>query len=168
MLDVKAVAADPESFERRLARRSAEAAALLKPVKDLAARRRELNVALEALKKEQSAANARVGQLMRTDRAAGEQARGEARRLGDEVKSKEDLLRSVESEIGRLLMLVPNPPADSVPDGTDASQNQEVAIWGTRPRFDFQPRPHWELGESLGVLEWRQAAKLSGSRFTVY
>ena len=168
MLDLKAVAADPEGFERRLARRSAEAAALLRPVKDLAARRRELNVALEALKKDQSAANARVGQLMRTDRAAGEQARAEARRLGDEVKSKEDLLRAVEGEIERLLMLVPNPPAESVPDGADASQNQEVDVWGAKPRFDFPPKPHWDLGEALGVLEWQQAAKLSGSRFTVY
>jgi seryl-tRNA synthetase len=168
MLDLKAVAADPESFERRLARRSAETAALLKPVKDLAARRRELYIELEGLKKEQSAANAKVGQLMRTDRAAGEAARVEARRLGDEVKSKEDLVGAIEGEIERLLMLVPNPPQESVPDGSDASQNQEVSAWGSKPRFDFQPKPHWELGEALGVLEWQQAAKLSGSRFTVY
>jgi seryl-tRNA synthetase len=141
---------------------------LLKPVKDLAGRRRELNVMLEALKKEQSAANARVGQLMRTDRAAGEQARTEARRLGDEVKAKEELLQAVEGEIERLLMLVPNPPQESVPDGKDAGDNKEIGLWGARPRFDFQPKPHWELGEALGILEWRQAAKLSGSRFTVY
>jgi seryl-tRNA synthetase len=168
MLDLKAVAADPESFARRLARRSPEAAALLDPVKSLAARRRELNVALEGLKKEQSAANARVGQLMRTDKAAGEQARAEARRLGDDVKTREELLAQVEGEIERLLLLVPNPPAESVPDGEDASKNREVRHWGARPRFDFQPKPHWELGEALGVLEWPQAAKLSGSRFTVY
>jgi seryl-tRNA synthetase len=168
MLDLRAVAADPEGFQRRLGRRSAEAAALLDPVKALAARRRELNVALEGLKKEQSAANARVGQLMRTDRAAGEQARTEARRLGDDVKGKEELLQAVEGEIERLLMLVPNPPQDSVPDGADATANQEVSVWGTRPRYDFPPRPHWEVGEALGVLEWQQAAKLSGSRFTVY
>jgi seryl-tRNA synthetase len=168
MLDLKAVASDPESFERRLARRGADVAMLLKPVKDLAGRRRELNVMLEALKKEQSAANARVGQLMRTDRAAGEQARTEARRLGDEVKAKEELLQAVEGEIERLLMLVPNPPQESVPDGKDAGDNKEIGLWGARPRFDFQPKPHWELGEALGILEWRQAAKLSGSRFTVY
>ena len=168
MLDLKAVAADPDSFERRLGRRSAETAALLKPVKDLAARRRELNVLLERLKKEQSAANARVGQLMRTDRAAGEVARGEARRLGDEVRTKEELLQAVEAEIERMLMLVPNPPQESVPDGADASANREIGAWGEKPRFDFQPRPHWDLGEALGVLEWQQAAKLSGSRFTVY
>ena len=168
MLDLKAVAADPESFARRLARRSPETAALLEPVKSLAARRRELNVALEVLKKEQSAANARVGQLMRTDKAAGEQARAEARRMGDEVKTREVLLQGVEAEIERLLMLVPNPPQESVPDGKDANDNKEVRQWGAKPRLDFQAKPHWEVGEALGVLEWQQAAKLSGSRFTVY
>ncbi len=168
MLDLKAVASDPESFERRLLRRSAEVALLLKPVKDLAGRRRELNVVLEGLKKDQSAANARVGQLMRTDKAAGEQARTEARRLGDEVKAKDELLQAVETEIERLLMLVPNPPQQGVPDGKDSADNKEIGHSGVRSRFDFQPKPHWELGEALGVLEWQQAAKLSGSRFTVY
>src|SRR3990172_8729581 len=152
MLDLKAVASDPESFERRLLRRSAEVALLLKPVKDLAGRRRELNVLLEGLKKEQSAANAGVGQLMRTDKAAGEQARTEARRLGDEVKAKDELLQAVEAEIERLLMLVPNPPQQSVPDGKDSADNKEIGSWGAPPRFDFQPKPHWELGEALGVL----------------
>jgi seryl-tRNA synthetase len=168
MLDLKAVAADPESFERRLARRGPQVAALLAPVKELAARRRELNVALEGLKKAQSEANARVGQLMRTDKAAGEEARGKARALGDEVKAKEEQLGAVEAEIERHLMLVPNPPSESVPDGKDEHDNKEIRLWGARPKFDFAPRPHWEVGESLGVLEWQQAAKLSGSRFTVY
>ncbi len=168
MLDLKAVASDPESFERRLLRRSAEAALLLKPVKDLAGRRRELNVALEGLKKDQSTANAKAGQIMRTDKAAGEQARTEARRLGDEVKAKDELLQAVETEIERLLMLVPNPPQQGVPDGKDSADNKEIGHSGVRSRFDFQPKPHWELGEALGVLEWQQAAKLSGSRFTVY
>jgi len=168
MLDLKAVAADPEAFARRLARRGEQVAALLEPVKSLAAKRRELNLALERLKKEQSEANARVGQLMRTDKAAGEEARKHARALGDEVKSREDLLASVEGEIERLLLLVPNPPSDAVPDGKDEHDNKEVRRWGAPPKFDFQPRPHWDVGEALGVLEWQQAAKLSGSRFTVY
>jgi seryl-tRNA synthetase len=168
MLDLKAVVQDPEGFERRLARRGQEAAALLQPVKTLAAERRTLNVALEDMKKRQAEANARVGQLMRTDRAAGEKARGEARALGDEVKVREKRLQEIEAEIEKLLLLVPNPPQDAVPDGRDAADNQEISRWGAPPRLDFEPRPHWEIGEALGVLEWQQAAKLSGSRFTVY
>jgi seryl-tRNA synthetase len=168
MLDLKQVAQDPEAFVRKLARRGAAVAESLAPVKQLAARRRELNVALEGLKKEQSEANAKVGQLMRTDRAAGEKARIEARALGDQVKEKEALLAEIEAELERLLMLVPNPPHDSVPDGKDEHDNQELRVWGEKPKYSFQPKPHWELGESLGVLEWQQAAKLSGSRFTIY
>ena len=168
MLDLKAVAADPDGFERRLARRSPEAARLLDPVKPLLSRRRELNLLLEKLKKEQSAANAKVGQLMRTDKVAGEAARAEARGLGDEVKAREGELTQAEAEIEQLLLVVPNPPAESVPDGKDEHGNVEVRRWGFLPTYDFKPRPHWELGEALGVLEWQQAAKLSGSRFTVY
>jgi seryl-tRNA synthetase len=168
MLDLKAVAANPDEFERRLARRSAEAAALLRPVRDLAARRRELNVSIENMKRDQAEIAAEVGHLMQIDRAMGASARAEARRLGDEVKKKEEQLQNVEVDLARILMLTPNPPHESVPDGADASANLEVSVWGERPQFEFQPRPHWELGEALGVLEWHQAAKLSGSRFTVY
>ena len=168
MLDLKAVLTDPDAYQRRLARRGAAAAALLEPVKELGRRRRELNVRLEAQKKEGAAVNARVGQLMRTNRAAGEAARAEARRLGDEIRVGEDELKQVEAEIEGLLMVVPNPPADDVPDGADASANREESVWGAPPAFDFTPRPHWELGEALGVLEWQQAARISGSRFTVY
>jgi seryl-tRNA synthetase len=168
MLDLKAVAQDFDSFERKLARRGAGVAAQLEPVKKLAARRRELNVALERLKKEQSEANARVGQLMRTDRAAGEAARAEARAKGDEVKRHEDELGTVEGEISAALMMVPNLPHESVPDGVDAEQNVEVSRWGEPPRLEFEPKAHWDVGEALGILEWPQAAKLSGARFTVY
>jgi seryl-tRNA synthetase len=65
-------------------------------------------------------------------------------------------------------MLVPNLPHESVPAGHDEKDNLLVKSWGEKRAYDFAPRPHWELGEALGVLEWQQAAKLSGSRFTIY
>ncbi len=168
MLDLRAVAHDPESFARRLARRGPQAAALLEPVKGLLARRRELNVALEGLKKRQSAASAQAGKRVRQDPAAAEEARAAARALGDEVKAREKELAEVEAAVERLLLLVPNPPHDSVPDGADETANRVVQEWGHRLTYPFAPRPHWELGESLGILEWRQAAKISGARFVIY
>ena len=168
MLDLRAVASDFESFARRLARRGEGAVQAIAPVKPLAARRRELNVLIEKQKKEQSDANAKIRDLMKTDKAAGEKARGELRLLGDAVKATEAELSEVESEIGRLLLLVPNPPHESVPDGADEKGNTLVRTWGEKRAYDFTPKPHWELGEALGVLEWQQAAKLSGSRFTIY
>ena len=74
----------------------------------------------------------------------------------------------MEAEIERLLLLVPNPPHESVPDGKDEKDNVVVRSWGEKQALDFTPKPHWELGEALGILEWQQAAKLSGSRFTIY
>ncbi|MGC4000511.1 MAG: serine--tRNA ligase [Anaeromyxobacter sp.] len=167
MLDLKAVAADFESFERRLARRGEKAAAALAPVKPLALRRRELNVAIEKQKKEQSEANARIRELAKTDKSAVEGARASLRALGDAVKKTEAELAEVEAELERLLLLVPNPPADSVPDGKDEHDNVVVRSWGEKKAYDFQPKPHWDVGEALGIFEWPQAAKLSGARFTI-
>jgi len=167
MLDLKAVIQDFDAVERRLGRRGEGSAETLRPVKPLAARRRELNVALETLKKEQGEANARVGQLMRTDKAAGERARGEARAKGDEVKKAEEELRRVEEEIAKILLVVPNLPHQSVPDGKDEKDNVVVRTWGEKPSLPFKPKEHWDLGESLGILEWPQAAKISGARFTI-
>jgi seryl-tRNA synthetase len=168
MLDLKALAQDFDAFERRLARRGEAAVAALAPAKPLLARRRELNLLLEKKKKEQADANARVRELMKKDKAAGEKARGDLRALGDEVKKTEQDLAAVEAEIERLLLLVPNPPHESVPDGKDEKDNVVVRAWGEKRSYPFQPKPHWDLGEALGILEWQQAAKLSGSRFTIY
>jgi seryl-tRNA synthetase len=168
MLDLRAVAQDFESFERKLARRGEGAVQALAPVRPLAARRRELNVLLEKQKKEQNEANARIRELAKTDKGAVEGARAQLRALGDAVKQSEQELATVEAELSRLLLLVPNLPHDSVPEGKDEKDNVVVSSWGEKPRFDFQPKPHWDLGEALGVLEWQQAAKLSGSRFTMY
>jgi seryl-tRNA synthetase len=167
MLDLRSVVQDFDGVERRLARRGEGAVAALRPVRELSARRRELNVAMEGMKKRQSEANARVGQLMRTDKAAGEAARAEARTISDEVKAAEEELRQVEAAIEKVLLLVPNLPHDSVPDGKDEKDNVVVRTWGEKPRLDFAPRAHWELGEALGILEWPQAAKISGARFTI-
>jgi seryl-tRNA synthetase len=167
MLDLRAVAQDYESFERRLARRGEGAVQALAPVRPLAARRRELNIALEKQKKEQGEANAKIRELAKTDKGAVEGARAALRKLGDEVKRTEQELAAVEGEIERLLLLVPNPPHESVPDGKDEKDNVVVSTWGEKPKLDFPAKPHWELGEALGVLEWQQAAKISGSRFTI-
>jgi len=167
MLDLKAVVADYEGVERRLARRGEAAVAALAPVRPLAARRRELNVLLERQKKEQGEANGRIRELMKADKAAGEKARAELRALGDAARASEAELGEIEARIQALLLLVPNPPQDSVPSGADEHGNVQVSTWGEPQAYPFKPKPHWELGEALGILEWPQAAKLSGSRFTI-
>jgi seryl-tRNA synthetase len=107
-------------------------------------------------------------ELAKGDKAALEGGRAQLRALGDAAKKTETELAEVEAELSRLLLLVPNPPQDDVPTGKDEHDNQVVSTWGEKPSLAFAPKPHWELGEALGILEWQQAAKLSGSRFTIY
>ncbi len=167
MLDPKAVAQDFETFERRLARRGEKAREALAPARPLTQRRRELNVLLEKQKKEQGEANAKIRELAKTDKGAVEGARASLRALGDAVKASEAELAQVEAELERVLLLVPNPPHESVPDGADEQANVVVRSWGEKKEYGFAPKPHWDLGEALGVFEWGQAAKLSGARFTI-
>ena len=74
----------------------------------------------------------------------------------------------IDQEMRTMLAGIPNVPHESVPVGRSADDNQEVRKWGTPPEFSFTPKPHWELGEQLGILDMERAVKLSGARFAVY
>ncbi|HTK95920.1 MAG TPA: serine--tRNA ligase, partial [Terriglobales bacterium] len=88
--------------------------------------------------------------------------------LREQVGELERRAAEKDAELRNLLAGIPNLPNDSVPVGKTADDNVEARRWGTPPKFDFQPKPHWELGEQLGVLDQERAAKLSGARFAVY
>jgi seryl-tRNA synthetase len=91
----------------------------------------------------------------------------EMRGVGGQIKTLEDTLRSVEDQISALVMTMPNLPQDDVPFGKDESDNIEVKRFGEIPTFDFQPKPHWEIGEDLDIIDFERGAKMSGSRFFV-
>jgi len=91
----------------------------------------------------------------------------EMKGVGDEIKALEDGIKALDEKIRLTLLALPNPPHDSVPVGPDASANVEVRRFGDPPPFDFEPLPHWDLGTSLGLLDFERAAKITGSRFTV-
>ena len=77
-------------------------------------------------------------------------------------------MRTAEAEWESLIMIVPNLPHDTVPVGEGDEDNEVVKVWGEKPSFDFQPIPHWDLGERLDILDFKRAAKITGSRFTLY
>ena len=79
----------------------------------------------------------------------------------------EETIRALESEVNALLLSLPNIPLDEVPDGADETANIVVRTEGEPPHFDFQPLPHWELGERLGIIDFQRGAKIAGSRFFV-
>lgn len=92
----------------------------------------------------------------------------EMKTLSEEIKNIDLELKVIDEEITSLLLSTPNTPNEEVPEGTDDSQNQEIRKWGEPVKFDFDPKPHWDLGEELEILDFTRAAKITGSRFTVY
>ena len=91
----------------------------------------------------------------------------EMRQVSASIRTLEETIRTLESEINDLLLGLPNIPHDTVPDGADETANIVVRTEGEPPRFDFDPKPHWELGENLGIIDFQRGAKMAGSRFFV-
>jgi seryl-tRNA synthetase len=96
-----------------------------------------------------------------------EQEKAEMRRISDEIKSLDTQIREIEAAMELFAMEIPNIPHESVPIGSSSDDNQIVRSWGEKPEFDFAPKDHWDVGENLGILDFKRAAKITGARFTV-
>jgi seryl-tRNA synthetase len=121
----------------------------------------------EQLKARRNSETQEIGKL----RKAGEDTtpRQQAvRDMGDKIASLEDQAKQLDDQFRELLAGVPNVPHESVPTGKSAADNAEVRRFGTPPQFDFTPKPHWDLGPELGILDFERAAKITGARFAVY
>jgi seryl-tRNA synthetase len=138
----------------------------LEQLATLETRRRRLIPEMEGLKREQNAAGDEVARAKRQGQdASGIFAANKAR--AHQIKQLEIQVDQVEQQRNALLMSLPNLPHASVPVGASASENQEMRRHGDPPRFDFQPKPHWDIGTSLGILDFERATKMSGTRFSV-
>ena len=92
----------------------------------------------------------------------------EMKKVSQELKGLDSIMEEKEKALRDFLLVVPNLPHSSVPAGKDSSDNVEVRRWGEIPKFDFKPKPHWDLGEELGILDFKNGAKITGARFTLY
>jgi seryl-tRNA synthetase len=92
----------------------------------------------------------------------------EMKKVSQQLKSLDEVVEEKERALQDLLLIIPNLPHQSVPKGKDSSDNTEVRRWGEIPKFDFEPKPHWDLGEGLGILDFKSGAKIAGARFTLY
>ncbi len=92
----------------------------------------------------------------------------EMKKVSQELKALDGVVEEKEMALEEFLLMVPNIPHSSVPVGKDSSENVEVRRWGEIPSFDFEPKPHWDLGEELGILDFKAGAKIAGARFTLY
>ena len=132
----------------------------------LSEERRTLTAQVEQLRHELKKGSDEVARLRRAKEPA-EEAMAAMKLLGDRIKEMEGSLRGVEETLGDLALRIPNLPHQTVPIGNDASENIEVRRWGTIPTFSSPPKPHWEIGEALGILDFDRAAKIAGTRFAV-
>src|SRR5437867_9477229 len=122
---------------------------------------------VEELRHKRKTVSDQIANLKR-NKQPGEALMEEMRGVGDRLKSLEDSLRDAEDLLNAFALRIPNIPHPSVPIGADPSANQEIRCWGKPPALTFPPKHHWELGESLGILGFERAARMTGARFAVY
>jgi len=129
--------------------------------------RREALAKLERLKEKRNRLSGEIGKLKKSGGDPTSLMR-EVEELAEAIRQGEGPLAEIERRFQDFILLIPNLPHESVPLGSGPQDNQEVRRWGEIPHFDFPPKPHWEIGEELGILDFGRAAKIAGSRFVLY
>jgi seryl-tRNA synthetase len=167
MLDLAFVRANLPLVEEKLRARGVDPAAILGDFIALDEARRAAVTESESLRAAQKKISEQVGQLKRTGGDATA-LMAESAALKEKIEALAANLEEVEQANKKILEQIPNLPSDSVPIGKSEHDNREEKKWGTIPTFDFTPKPHWELGEALGILDFERAAKISGARFVVH
>jgi seryl-tRNA synthetase len=120
---------------------------------------------VEDLKAERNAVSKEIGNIK--DKEAREKKIAEMRAVGDKIAQMDEEVKNVEAQVKALIETIPNIPDESVPLGKDESDNPVVKTFGEKPHYDFEPLPHWDLGPKLGILDFDQGVKITGSRFYV-
>ena len=129
--------------------------------------RRELITANEARKAQRNKASDEIARLKKEKQNA-DGLIAEMKQVSETIKKADERITELDARQRETLLTIPNMPHSSVPYGTGADDNQEVRRWGTPPIFDFQPKPHWEVGERAGILDLEAATRITGARFAVY
>ncbi len=167
MLDLNFVRDNLPLVEEKLRQRGMDPAAVLKDFREVDTQRRHAITELETSKARRNTASEEIGKLKK----AGQDASGamaETKELREQIQALERTAGDLDTRLREILVGIPNLPHASVPVGHSTEENVEVRRWGKPPQFDFTPKPHWELGEQLGVLDLERAVKLTGARFAVY
>lgn len=164
MFDIKILRENLAEVKAALAKRGKDFK--LEQFESLDRCRRELINTSEQMKAKQNAASKQIPAMKK----AGEDTSAlmaEMKGLAERIKALEPEVRSIDEQLDAFLMGIPNTPHESVPAGKDETDNVEVRKWGEPPAFDFEPQPHWDLGEALGIFDPATAVKIAGSRFVM-
>ncbi len=167
MLDLNFVRDNLPLVEEKLRQRGMDPRQVLKDFLEVDTQRRLAITQAETTKARRNRASEEIAKLKKSGQDATSQI-SETKELREQIQRLEKVAADLETSLQDVLAGIPNLPHESVPIGKTPEDNVEVRRWGAPPKFDFTPKPHWELGEQLGVLDLERATKLSGARFAVY
>ena len=167
MLDLNFVRDNLALVEEKLRRRGMDPAAVLKDFREVDTLRRQAITEAETSKAQRNKASDEIAKLKKSGQDASG-AMAQTKDLREKIQTLEKTAADLDARLRDILAGIPNLPHSSVPIGHSAEQNVEVRKWGTPPNFDFAPKPHWDLGAELGILDLERAVKLTGARFAVY
>jgi seryl-tRNA synthetase len=167
MLDLNFVRDNLPRVEEMLRQRGADPAAVLKDFLAVDTQRRQAITESETMKARRNKASEDIAKLKKAGRDATA-AIAETKELREQIQILEKTAADLDARLQEILSGIPNVPHESVPVGHSEEGNVEIRRWGAPPKFDFTPKPHWELGAELGILDLERAVKLTGARFAVY
>src|SRR5271170_6813309 len=167
MIDLAFVRANLALVEEKLRSRGMDPAMVLGDFAAIDRERREAITQVETLKAQRNKLTEEIAKLRREGADTTAQTE-QTRILKTQVESREEAATKADERLRVLMQTLPNLPADDVPVGKSEHGNREEKVWGEQPKFDFPAKPHWELGEALGILDFNRAAKISGARFVVH
>ncbi len=167
MLDLSFVRENLSRVEEMLRQRGMDPAAVLKDFREVDILRRHAITEAETKKAQRNKATEEIARLKKAGQDASA-AMAQTKELREQIQSLEKTANDLDARLRQILAGIPNMPHTSVPGGLSAEQNVEVRRWGTPPNFNFTPKPHWDLGPELGILDLERAVKLTGARFAVY
>ena len=167
MLDLNFVRDNIPKIEQMLRNRGMSPDAVLKDFRTVDAQRRQAIQSAETVRAERNRLSAEIPRMQKAGQDAS-QLITDAKDMRVQIQELEKAAQEYDTRMSEVLVGIPNVPHESVPVGKSAEDNVEVRRWGVPPKFDFTPKPHWELGEQLGILDLGRAVKVTGGRFAVY
>ncbi|MFZ2643041.1 MAG: serine--tRNA ligase [Verrucomicrobiia bacterium] len=167
MLDIKLIRDNPDAVRKRLADRGRGDEAAVDKIAALDQRRRKLVSDADALKAQRNTVSKEIGALKSKGQDAADKVAA-MKQVGNDIAALDREVAAVDEELRAILLTIPNLPHPIVPTGKDSADNPEIRRWGQKPEFAFKPKPHWEIGEALDILDFPRATKISGSGFILY
>jgi len=166
MLDIKYIRSNPEAVKASLLNRNSNTDIIDEFIKIDGDRRTKL-VVTEQLKFKRNTVSEEIGVLKKAGKCADSMVL-EMREVSQQIRDLDEEIRAIDEKLKAIALAIPNMPHSSVPVGPDESANRLERKWGTPRKFMFPPKPHWDIGEDLGILDFERATKVTGARFTFY